>query len=123
MMSILILTISNAFLLVQGDHTNRDKDQDDPLAISLRMAISTFVCYLFLMWAKVHKLLTRYNEDLQTIGQLKEAFSNYCQDRFVNWLAEVKQQCKTCPIANWIHDHVYCNLGKNGGGMTDNRYM
>jgi hypothetical protein len=71
----------------------------------------TFVCYLFLTWAKVHKLLTGYNDELQTIGELKEAFSNYCQDRFAGWLAEVKQQCETCPIANWIHAHVYCNLG------------
>lgn len=73
----------------------------------------TFVCYLFLTWAKVNKLLIGYNDELDTIGQLKEGFSNYCQDRFAEWLVEVKQQCSTCPIANWIHDHVYCRSGRN----------
>lgn len=72
----------------------------------------TFACYLFLMWAKIHGLLMGYNDELQTVGQMKVAFEHYCQDRFVHWLAEVKQECKTCPLANWIHEHVYAKSGQ-----------
>nr|MDO8114690.1 transposase [Candidatus Sigynarchaeota archaeon] len=42
----------------------------------------TFLCYLFLAWAKVYAFLARYNSKLRTLGELKKGFIHYCRDQY-----------------------------------------
>jgi len=72
-----------------------------------------FLCYLFLAWARARDALARYGTEITTLGQLREAFTNYCQEQFGTWLAEIKQKCEDCPPANWIHAHAF------GGGVEE----
>jgi len=72
----------------------------------------TFMCYAFLMWVAIFGMLVGFGEQLETIGEIKAAFIHYCQDRFATWLAEIRAQCKTCPAANFINDHVYSKSNK-----------
>ncbi len=72
-----------------------------------------FLCYLFLTWARARGLLDRYGTELKSLGQAREAFTNYCQEQFGAWLANIKQKCEDCAPANWIHEHVF------GGGREE----
>ena len=69
-----------------------------------------FLCYQFLAWVQLHGGLSRYGVERGTLGLTREAFVNYCQEQFAEWLADIKQQCESCGPANWIYDHVF------GGG-------
>jgi hypothetical protein len=71
----------------------------------------TFLSYVFLMWARLNGLLTAYGVELRTIGQLKEGFRHYCQERFIEWFSKLKGECDTCPMANWLIKHVFCGSG------------
>jgi hypothetical protein len=73
--------------------------------------VLTFLSYVFLMWARVNGLLTEYGVELQTIGQLKEGFRHYCQARFIEWFSELKKECGSCPIANWLFNHIFRGTG------------
>ncbi len=66
-----------------------------------------FLCYLLLMWAKKHDSLARYGPSPESLGELRQAFVHYSQDEFNKYLAEIKDKCQTCPVANWIHEHLY----------------
>ncbi len=72
-----------------------------------------FLCYLFLTWARARGLLDRYGTELKSLGQAREAFTNYCQEQLGTWLANIKQKCEDCAPANWIHAHVF------GGGREE----
>ena len=69
----------------------------------------TFLCYLFLAWARVHGCLAGYNSELRTVGQLKEAFSHYCQHHYYNWWKVLEQQSKTSNVDKWIIERVYAS--------------
>ena len=69
--------------------------------------VLTFLCYLFLMWAKVHRFLTVDGVDSRTIGQLKEGFTQYCQGRLGNYISSLKDQCEGCKMIEWIFHHHY----------------
>jgi hypothetical protein len=70
---------------------------------------TTFLCYLFLAWVRVHGFLAGYNSELETIGQLKEAFSRYCQYQHVLWWIETRQQSESDPVEKWIINRVYAS--------------
>lgn len=67
----------------------------------------SFLCYVFLMWAKNLGAFSRYGVNLETLGQLKYAYRHYCQEVFSLWLGEIKQQCSECKMANWIFENVF----------------
>jgi len=69
--------------------------------------VLTFLCYLFLMWAKVHGFLTGDGVQSQTLGQLKEEFTHYCQGQLIEYISSLKQQCQECKLMDWIFHHVY----------------
>jgi len=71
-----------------------------------------FLCYLFLAWAQVHGELSQYGLRRGTLGQTREAFKNYCQEQFADWLAELKRHCEDCPPANYIYTHLYGEEGE-----------
>jgi len=71
----------------------------------------TFLCYIFLVWARQASLLNRYNSSLKTLGEMRTAFRHYCQEEFSIWLSHIRKQCGTCPMANWIHKHVFTEKG------------
>jgi len=66
-----------------------------------------FICYLFLMWARIHGSLARYGVDFRTLGQMKRVFIHYCQERFSEWLQEIRSTCEWCPVATWIYENLY----------------
>nr|MDO8116133.1 transposase [Candidatus Sigynarchaeota archaeon] len=70
----------------------------------------TFLCYLFLKWAKVHGWLTRNSSELRTIGKLKQAFSHYCQYQYHSWLKELEQENGECGINEWILERVRADV-------------
>lgn len=72
-----------------------------------------FLCYLFLSWARARNALARYSKPQRTLGQVREAFTDYCEEHFGAWLAEVKEKCETCLPANWIYTHAF------GGGPEE----
>jgi hypothetical protein len=67
----------------------------------------TYLCYLFLTWAKVHGFLERYNSELRTIGQLKQAFCHYSQHQYHEWLKELEQGAGEGGVDEWILARVY----------------
>ena len=67
----------------------------------------TFLCYLFLMWAKLHGALKPFGVEKKGIGKLKEGFSHYCDEDFGVWLSQIKAQCETCPAANITYQLLY----------------
>jgi len=67
----------------------------------------TFLCYLFLTWARVHGELESYGVKQGTLGQTRKAFRNYCQERFADWLTELKKKCEDCPPENYLYAHLY----------------
>jgi len=70
----------------------------------------TYLCYLFLSWAKVHGSLARYNTQLRTIGQLKQGFCHYSQHQYHEWLKELERNTSECCINNWIMERVYASV-------------
>jgi hypothetical protein len=70
---------------------------------------TTFLCYLFLAWVRVHGFLAGYNSELGSMGQLKEAFIRYCQHQHVLWWIEAKQQSNNDPAERWILARVYAS--------------
>ena len=69
--------------------------------------VLTFICYVFLMWGKVHGFLTVNGVESRTIGQLKERFTQYCQGRLIEYISRLKEQCQDCSLMDWIFHHVY----------------
>jgi len=67
----------------------------------------TFLCYIFLMWAKNLGAFSRYNVELRTLGQLRTAYRHYCQEEFSLWLGEIRGHCRGCTIADWFYEHVF----------------
>jgi len=69
----------------------------------------TFMCYLFLSWARVHGELEQYGVKRGTLGQSRRAFRRYCVEQFAEWLTRLKQQCTECAPADYIYAHLYDN--------------
>jgi len=69
----------------------------------------TYLCYLFLTWAKVHGFLARYNSELRTIGQLKQAFCHYSQHQHHEWLKGLEQSKDEQGINSWILERIYAS--------------
>lgn len=71
----------------------------------------SFLCYIFLMWAKLTGVFTSYGVNLRTIGDLKVAFRHYLQKEFAEWFGEIRLQCSECIMAKWIYIHVFTGNG------------
>ena len=67
----------------------------------------SFLCYIFLMWARHRGAFSHYGLDLRTIGQLRMAFRHYLQGEFAEWLEKIHLQCQDCKMANWLYQHVF----------------
>ena len=77
----------------------------------------TFMCYAFLMWTMIYGLLNGFGDQVDTIGEIKRAFTHYCQERFFEWRIEIREKCAGCPVLKFIDNHVF---SKTGNGMAMN---
>jgi|SRR5271157_1167347 len=90
-----------------GLHTCQWRD----IACQQGFVAASFLCYLFLAWLKVSGEIAAGGGGRETIGDLRENFSRYCQDLYAKHLRTLRPIEDPGGPGAWVYDHL---LGGRG---------